>query len=478
MLVFRGIIMQFTELSFLFIFLPILIILYYLIKVSQRPVVLLVFSLVFYACGSSAYLISLCMFVILDYGIVRLLEWLEIKKKNGIRKIIFVSSLILNLLPLLYYKYANFIIKSSNALLGRKFETKDLLIPLGISFFTFKAISFIADVYKKKITKINFVDMATYLTFFAHIQSGPIERFYDFIEGGRAYSQEIFSRGCVRFMIGLGKKVVIADVLSKITNEVFDSVTDWSTSIAWLGAICYSLQLYYDFSGYTDMAIGIGNMLGIECPENFEYPYISKSVTEFWRRWHISLGSWFRDYVYIPLGGSRVGKLRLSINLFVVWILTGLWHGAGWQFIMWGLLYFAAIFIEKLLKIPDRFKSTSIKAVYRFLVLLFINFQWVLFRSTSLKNGLRFIKRMIIIKNDNISASRAIFLIKDYWLFVLMAMLFAVPIYPYMEKKFENNKYLKKTYGIISGLVILGAFTLAISFIISGQNNPFLYGNF
>lgn len=469
--------MQFTDLTFLFVFLPILIFAYYLVSAIYRPVVLLVFSLLFYACGASAYLVPLFLMVLIDYGIARILVSSKLAEKMVIRKLTFLISIVINLLPLLYYKYFNFVIKSTVELLDCEFDSKDLLVPLGISFFTFKAISFVADVYKNKIEKINFVDVASYLSFFAHIQSGPIERFGDFL-GGVQYSRDIVSKGCVRFMIGFSKKVIIADVLCKIANEVFDATTDWSTSIAWLGAVCFSLQLYYDFSGYSDMAIGVGNMLGIECPENFEYPYMTKSVAEFWRRWHISLGSWFRDYVYIPLGGSRVGKVRLFVNLFAVWFLTGLWHGAGWQFIMWGLGYFVAISIEKAFGIPDKINSKWIKNIYRILVLLFVNFQWVLFRSATLKDGLRFIKRMIIVRNDNISSLRAAFLVRDYWIFIALAVVFVFPIYPYFEKRFINNRRLIGIYNVVSGFVIVGAFVLALSFIISGQNNPFLYGNF
>ena len=354
-----------------------------------------------------------------------------------------------------------------------------MLLPLGLSFFTFKAISYLIDAYKGIIKTADNIQGLTYLSFFGQIQSGPIARYSDFNTINHLIQSSCFYNGVVRFMIGFSKKVLIADVLSNITIEIFDQTQAVSTPIAWLGAICYSLQLYYDFSGYSDMAIGISGMLGLYCPENFNYPYMTKSISEFWRRWHITLGAWFRDYVYIPMGGSRVGKMRLYLNLFVVWILTGIWHGAGWTFIVWGVGYFILIAIEKSLNIPNRFKNKVVKLCYRLFSLLFIIVQWVIFRSNNLEQGFSYVQSMFG-GSESIASStaRAIFLFRDYSVFIAIALILAFPIAPKIEYLCKKKKLTSVIYDIISAFLIITAFIIALSFIVSGQNSPFLYGNF
>ncbi|MGM9669538.1 MAG: MBOAT family O-acyltransferase, partial [Faecousia sp.] len=254
---------------------------------------------------------------------------------------------------------------------------------------------------------------------------------------------------------------------------------NFSTSYAWLGAICYSLQLFFDFSGYSDMAIGITEMFGYKCPENFNYPYITDSVTKFWRRWHITLSGWFRDYIYIPLGGSR-NKQRWKVycNLFIVWLLTGIWHGAAWNFIAWGLGYFVVISLEKLLNFPGRLKTRIGKVIYRIFTLLFINFQWVLFNSTSLISGLRFIKRMILFYPNELTDMRTSFLLRDYGFFIIIAIILSVPVVPWIGCKLKDKKSMYTVYEVLLSLIIIGAFIWSISFIVAGQNNPFAYANF
>ena len=251
-----------------------------------------------------------------------------------------------------------------------------------------------------------------------------------------------------------------------------------STSLCWLGAICFSLQLYYDFSGYSDMAIGLSNMLGIKCEENFDHPYISKSISEFCRRWHITLGSFFKDYVYIPLGGSRKGIIRTVINLFIVWILTGIWHGNKITFVIWGILYFALISFEKVSGLPNKIDNKLIKGAYRIIVLLLVNFLWVIFNSNSLGEALQFLKTMIIYSPEYYSDLRAAFLFKDYIIVIIAAVIFSIPISDIITNKFIDNKLICRVYGILEGIVIIGSFVLALSFIINGFNNPFLYSIF
>ena len=253
-----------------------------------------------------------------------------------------------------------------------------------------------------------------------------------------------------------------------------------SAPLLWLGSICYSLQLYYDFSGYSDMAIGIGEMFGISCPENFNYPYITKSVSEFWRRWHITLGAWFRDYIYIPLGGSRVNsKMRLYFNLLVVWLLTGIWHGANWTFIFWGFFYFIAIAFEKTFHFPEQLKTKWGRGIYRVLVLAFINFQWVIFNAADLHSGLSYIKHMLIGYGNSLANVRVMILLKEYGLILLVALILATPAIPYLKNYFisKNDRFAKAT-DIVTVILMILVFIYALSFVIAGQNNPFLYGNF
>lgn len=468
--------MQFTSLSFLFVFLPILLVLYYVCKPEIRKVVLLLFSLLFYSFGSPTYMLSLCVMTLLNIFLAILIQ--TFRDRNVVlARIFLIIGIICDVGVLVGYKCIDFILPLSNRIFDISYETGNILIPLGISFFTFKAVSFIADVYRKKTESVSFIDAANYLSFFAQIQSGPIQRYNSFANE-RDFSGTLLATGVTRFMAGFAKKIILADVLSKIVSEIFDSTLVMSTGLAWLGSVCFSLQLYYDFSGYSDMAIGIGNMLGIECEPNFNFPYCTKSVSEFWRRWHISLGSWFKDYVYIPMGGSRVKPYRVYINLLVVWFLTGLWHGTGLSFIAWGLGYFVVISLEKGLNFPGRFKSKITGNIYRIFVLLFINFQWVLFRSSGLKAGLRYIKDMVIFKHETIPALRAWFLLKDYGVFILLAVIFATPIAEFAKEKCEKNVKAQRIYDVITGVFISVAFILAVTFVICGQHSPFLYGNF
>ena len=356
-------------------------------------------------------------------------------------------------------------------------------LPLGISFFTFKAVSLIVDTYRGNISLDgNFLNGVTYLSFFAHIQSGPISRYTDkgWIDGNPVLTWDNLSKGVSRFAIGLSKKVIIADSLLKIVNNAFSTAPEnLSLSFAWLGAVCYSLQLFFDFSGYSDMAIGISNMFGFSCSENFNYPYMTQSISEFWRKWHMSLGSWFRDYIYIPLGGSRVNnKLRLYFNLFVVWLLTGLWHGANWTFIIWGLIYFVLISLEKTLNLPNIMHHPVSRLIYRLICLVVIIFLWVLFRSPTVTYGLQYIQAMVVPHAVPIADKRALFLLKDNAAFILMGLILCFPIIPRLEKRFMNNRQFYSLWSILLSVIIVLGFLWSVSFVITNTNNPFLYANF
>ncbi len=469
-----------TDVLFVFWFLPLTLGIYYLAKPLYRKYILLLVSLFFYACGAVEYFTLLCV----SLGVNILLGVLisKTKKYKGISLAGFLIGICYNVGILFYYKYYDFFFLNLSKVLKTEFEMRNLLLPLGLSFFSFKAISYLVDIYNEKINvSLNPVDSALYLSFFAQVQSGPLSRYSDMYQicAGENHFEN-FSTGVCRFIIGFNKKVLLSNILANITTEIFDvSNTEVSSAYLWLGAICYSLQLFYDFAGYSDMAIGISNMFGYECPENFRYPYMTKSIAEFWRRWHITLGAWFRDYIYIPLGGSRVkSKVRLYVNLLAVWLLTGIWHGASWNFVFWGLGYFVLISFEKTVGWPEKINSNLGKGIYRIFTLLIINFQWVIFRSPGLMNGIRYIKGMLSFQTSELADARTLFLMRDYFAFIAAAILFATPVIPWVEKKVEKSKVLSNIYNVIFVISLSAMFLWALSYVIAGQNNPFAYANF
>lgn len=449
--------MSFTELPFCLIFLPAALIAYYACRGKLRDFVLVCLSVFYYYCAGRNFLL---LFVILVAGNIFLSIIIGlIKKKSSLcAKLILGIGILLNIATLSVFKYS-----------------KNILFPLGVSFTIFKAVSYLVDTYQEKHNFKNVLQGMNYLAFFGQVQSGPISRVNSFEK--RACSWENFSDGCVRFMIGFSKKILLANSLNNITSEIW-TTGNMSSFMAWMGALCYSLELYYDFSGYSDMAIGISSMFGYSCPENFKYPYMTQSVAEFWRRWHVTLGAWFRDYVYIPLGGSRVHIYRVISNLFVVWILTGIWHGAGWNFIAWGVGYFLWITFEKVTGLPKKIKNGFGKIIYRVIILTFIAVQWVMFRSTNIHSGLQYIRTMFLYNANALSTDRMFFLMKDYAIVLIAALIFTVPIMPWLESKANATKLSQNMYQIISGIFIAGIFTIAFAFSANGQTNPFAYANF
>ncbi|MCM1540298.1 MAG: MBOAT family protein [Blautia sp.] len=473
--------MPVTSMLFLFLFLPLSLGIYYVANDRVREYVLLAISLLFYSLGSPEYLL---LFIIALFVTVAIGRVLSKTKRKGIRRILLVLGVMINIGLLGYYKYSDLAISTINRIGGYSIASRNLSLPLGISFFVFKAISYLADVYSEKILVESPAHDMLYLSFFAQIQSGPLSRYSDMrnvgVSGSPDERIELFIDGVFRFMTGYSKKILLADVLSHITNEVFSNSFDhFSVSYAWLGAISYSLQIFFDFAGYSDMAIGISGMFGYRCMENFNYPYLTGSVSEFWRRWHISLSQWFRDYVYIPLGGSRSeNKYKVYFNLLAVWLLTGIWHGAAWRFVVWGLGYFVLIAFEKATGFPGRFKTGVGKLIYRILSLLFINFQWVVFRADKLSIALQYIKCMFYCKSNELADLRTRFLIKDYLGFLFAAVVLCFPIVPWIGKKLENKTVVWRAYEIIVLVITAFLFVWAISFVVSGQNNPFVYANF
>ena len=375
--------MEFSTLTFLFFFFPIFLFSYFIIKNRKyRNIVLLIFSLLFYAWGEPVYILLMILSIIMNYYFAKLID------KSKSRKLILIISIICNIGLLVVFKYTDFIISIFNFVFRLDIKSTNIALPIGISFYTFQILSYVIDVYRKKVkVQNNIINLGCYISAFPQLIAGPIVT-YDVVEkelSNRVEDMDNFYIGTKRFIIGLAKKILLANSVGYICDSIFGlSTTLWTFPLIWLAVISYTLQIYFDFSAYSDMAIGMGRMLGFHYLENFNYPYISKSITEFWRRWHISLSTWFRDYVYIPLGGNRVSKKRMCMNIMIVWALTGLWHGASINYLLWGLYYGIILLLEKLLlkkyidKMPNIFK-------HMYTIIIFV-FGWTIFRLENLSD--------------------------------------------------------------------------------------------
>lgn len=445
--------MQFTDIAFIIVILPVALVCYYLVSAKNRQLVLIAYSLFFYSGIEPKNIIVLVVSMAVNVLLTKLIIYC-----NRYRRLILCGTIVFNVSMLAVFKYS-----------------ASLVVPVGLSFYTFKAISLIIDAYKGEIKEVDAVSAVRYLCFFPQVISGPISRYGYAIESEQSF--ELFYEGIIRFMAGISKKVLIANFLYNITSEVFEGEV-FTTSLCWLGSICFSLQLFFDFSGYSDMAIGLSNMFGYRCEENFEYPYCTKNVSDFWKRWHITLGSFFRDYVYIPLGGSRKGMSRTVLNLFVVWALTGIWHGNGLTYIVWGLLYFCAISFEKITGISGKLREGIGAIIYRILVLMFINVQWVIFNSKTIGRAETFIKNMFVLSKEKYTDLRALFLLKHYFAVIFVAIILCMPIFDIISSKVADDKKLTGSIRVIKYATILIGFVISLSFIINGHNSPFVYANF
>jgi len=386
------------------------------------------------------------------------------------KKLYMIMAVVLSLGSLGYFKYADFFIENINAVTGMSVPLLRIALPVGISFYTFQVLSYNIDVYRGQIAaQKSFVKLAAYITMFPQLIAGPIVRYQDIEKQltNKKFSSEGFVYGIRRFILGLSKKVLIANILGEICAS-FGASNNLSVLYYWMYAVAFALQIYFDFSGYSDMAIGLGKILGFDFMENFNYPYVSKSITEFWRRWHISLGSWFRDYVYIPMGGSRVNKGRMYFNILVVWMLTGLWHGAAWNFVVWGLYFALFLVIEKtfLLKHLDKFKVLNHVYV---IVLTIISF--VIFNAPSMSQAFSDIGGMFGFGNVPLYSAEAVYYLKSYALIFVMAILGATPLPKMAISKFKAAKYAEPLVMIILLIVVT-------AYLIDGSFNPFLYFRF
>ena len=456
--------MLFSSITFLYFFLPLLIIIYFLIPNKFKNLILLIFSLIFYFLGEPKYIFILLLSCIVNYIIGKFIE------KYKYKKILLIIGIIFNVSLLFVFKYTDFFIENFNNLFNSNIPFTYIIMPIGISFFTFQALSYIIDIYNKKHKSAdNIIDFMTYICLFPQLIAGPIVRYSTIDEElrNRKVTFDKFSSGIKRFIIGLSKKVLIANVLGELITLFYEG----SVVSAWLNPILFTLQIYFDFSGYSDMAIGLGLIFGFTFLENFNYPLIASSITDFWRRWHISLSSWFKDYVYIPLGGNRVNKLRWIRNIFVVWFLTGLWHGAEWNFIIWGLYFGIILLIEKLF-LGKIIEKTKILKYFYTSFLIIISF--LIFSTTTVSSIVISLKDMFFMSDIPFINNETIYYLKSYLILIIISLIASTPLIKNLISKLKNYKLIS----FLEPIFYLGLLILCTSFLIDASFNPFLYFRF
>lgn len=474
--------MVFSTISFLFFFFPLFLICYYLVpfgnKIKWKNMVLLVFSLIFYAWGEPIYIFLMIFTTFCDYLCSRKMSEETNEKKR--RKYLYIS-LLVDLGLLGFFKYSDFFIESLNAFFHTNIPLLHIGLPIGISFYTFQTLSYTIDIYKKRVkVEKNYLTYLTYVSMFPQLIAGPIVRYetvsQELQERKITYSN--FNEGFLRFLQGLFKKVLVANKIGLLWSTISTLPTsEISVFTAWLGLFAFAFQIYFDFSAYSDMAIGIGRMLGFHFLENFNYPYISKSITEFWRRWHISLSSWFRDYVYIPLGGSRVSLLKQIRNILVVWFLTGFWHGASWNFILWGLYFAFLLLLEKFVfkkqleKLPN-----FMKHIY---TIFFLLIGWLIFAFDDMTTLKSYCLVLFGMNGNPILDTSFLFYFKNYFLLFMISTIFSMPIYPYLKEKWKKKKInYRLIWFILIFIPYFLLFLITVSSLVADSYNPFLYFRF
>ena len=469
--------MVFSSITFLFYFLPIVLLSYYLVPKKVKNIVLLISSLFFYFWGEPKNILIMILMIFVSYIGGLVIDKLREKKSKFIKLFLFII-IVIDLSALFYFKYIDFLIRNINLYLENKIDLIGVILPIGISFFTFQIISYLIDVYRgdTKVQK-NIFKLALYVSLFPQLIAGPIVRYKDVAEqiDERTHTIEKFSNGIRRFVIGLSKKVLIANILGELAGA-FGTSSDGTIVFYWLYAIANMLQIYFDFSGYSDMAIGLGKMFGFEFLENFNYPYIATSITDFWRRWHMTLSSWFKDYVYIPLGGNRKGLKRQIINIFIVWFLTGLWHGANWNFILWGVYFGTILLIEKvfLLKVLDK----TPKVINRIYVLFTVLISFILFSNEDLNIALQNIKGLFVSDVGFIS-NVSLYYLTSYLVVILIGIIGSTPLLKNLINKLSSkNEKIKKVINVLEPVVLTMLLIISVSYIIDGSFNPFLYFRF
>lgn len=465
--------MLFSSITFLYCFLPCVLLMYFVAPDRMKNLVLLLSSLFFYGWGEPKFLVFMLVSVTQSYIAALLIERFF---KTKIAKLAFVLSAVASLGLLAYCKYADFFIENFNVLTGLSVPLLKVALPVGISFYTFQILSYVIDVYRGDVpAQRNFIDLAMYIAMFPQLIAGPIVRYSDIAKSlkGRKTTVEDASMGMVRFSVGLAKKILLANSAALIVSE-FKAFSEKTVLFYWLYAAAYMLHIYFDFSGYSDMAIGLGRIFGFRFSENFNYPYISASITEFWRRWHISLGGWFRDYLYIPLGGNRVKPLRHIFNIVVVWAATGFWHGASWNFILWGLLYAVLLLFEKYV-LPPKFRFAVPMHIY---TLLFIVLGFVLFDSASVGEALQCFKAMFGLAGIPAANTASLYYFRSNLVLLLVAVIGATPLPKRIYEKIGETAVGGRILGVLTPSAAVASVAVCTAYLIDGSFNPFVYFRF
>ena len=466
--------MLFSSIPFLFYFLPVVLLFYFAVPKQLKNAVLLLFSLIFYAWGEPKNVVLMLGAIILSYILGRLIERYAGKWQS---KMFLILSIGISLILLGYFKYMGFFMDNIKVWTGLSFVVPKIVLPIGISFYTFQIISYNIDVYNQTVpAQKNFINLAAYVAMFPQLIAGPIVRYSDINKQlqDRKHTLEQVGQGMRRLIIGLSKKVFIANTLGELCN-IFRGTTEPSVLYYWLYAIAFTLHIYFDFSGYSDMAIGLGKVFGFDYLENFNYPYISRSITEFWRRWHMSLGSWFRDYVYIPLGGNRKGKAIWYRNILMVWMLTGLWHGASWNFVIWGLFFAVFLVIEKRWLLPYLEKSVIMSHVY---VMMLVIISFVIFNAESLTQVGRDLMGMTGLTGLPFYSREFFYELCNYAVVLLIGILGATPLVKGLYRKMHNTHNGQMILMIIEPIVLVGLLIMITAYLVDGSYNPFLYFRF
>lgn len=465
--------MVFSGIPFLYYFLPWMLLAYFIAPKSLKNAVLLLASLIFYGWGEPKYLIFMVLAILQGYFFGLLIE----KHRNtGRSRLYLTASVVLSLGLLCYCKYADFFIANFNAVTGLSLPLLNIALPIGISFYTFQIISYTVDVYRGMATQRNLVDLAAYIAMFPQLIAGPIVRYSDIADSlvNRSHTISAAAEGARRFVLGLGKKVLIANTLGELCG-LFKASDEKSVLFFWLYAAAYTMHIYFDFSGYSDMAIGLGRVLGFRFMENFNYPYISGSITEFWRRWHISLGSWFRDYLYIPLGGNRVTKWRWYLNIFIVWMSTGLWHGAAWNFAMWGLMFALLLVIEKQWLLKPLEKAGPVKHIY---VMLTVMLSFVLFDAVNISDAAATVAALFGGGNYPAVSPEALYYLRSYGLILIIAAIGCTPLAAKAVKAIGQKETGKKVLSVAEPVFLALLLMVCTAYLVDGSFNPFLYFRF
>lgn len=466
--------MLFTSIPFLYYFLPCVLILYFLVPKSLKNTVLLIFSLIFYGWGEPKYVFLMVFSIVLSYLFGLLIEKYQ---STPLSRIFLILSVVSGIGLLGYFKYADFFIDNFNMITGLNAPLLKIALPIGISFYTFQSISYTIDVYRKEVkAQKNIINLAAYVALFPQLIAGPIVRYQTIAEQLKSRSHTFYQTadGIRRFVIGLSKKVLIANLLGEIC-DIFKVSDDKAVLFYWLYAIAFTLHIYFDFSGYSDMAIGLGKIFGFTFLENFNYPYISGSITEFWRRWHMSLGSWFKDYVYIPLGGNRVSRLRWLLNILIVWMLTGFWHGASWNFIIWGLYFAVLLIIEKLCLLKYLNKSKLLKHIY---VMFFIVISFVIFNAADMSEAFNYICSMFGAGNIPLVSAEFIYYLRSYAIVLIIAVIGSTPIVCRLIRRLKSSAAADKLLNLLEPAVLVILMLLVTAYLVDGSFNPFLYFRF